>query len=141
MAYPCKQPRVSHPRGLSALREHHPAAIEISSVASASVPRLASRANEVPLTGSKSCSRRVTRKIHHAGKKDDPRAAAILQERDSAMTLRWRSASRLIEVGSLPDERERAGSLQSPVPPRCNPQGSFQTVHIKRWKEEGKNEI
>jgi len=98
----CAHPRVES----SALREHHPAPIEISSVASASVPRLASRANEVPLTGS-------------------------LQERDLAMTLRWRFAYRLIEVGSLPDERERAGSLQSPVPPRAAiRKATFQTVHI-----------
>jgi hypothetical protein len=54
------------------------------------------------------------------------------------MTLRWRSASRLIEVGSLPDERERAGSLQSPVPPRCNPQGHLSdraaTSSDTRWR-------
>jgi hypothetical protein len=127
--------RKNTPPRLGALREHHPAPTEISSVPSASVPRFASRANEVPLTGSKSCSRRVTRKIHHAGKKDDPRAAAILQERDLAMTLRWHSAYRLIEVVSLPDERERAG----PVPPRCNPQGhlsdsSYQTMEGRRKK-------
>jgi hypothetical protein len=35
-----------------------------------------------------------------------PRAAVILQERDLAMTIRSRLASRLIEVGSLPDEKE-----------------------------------
>jgi hypothetical protein len=75
------------------------------------------------------------------GKRANPRAAAILQERDLAMTLRWRSASRLIEVGSLPDERERAGSLQSPVPLAAIRKATFQTVHIKRPKEEGKNEI
>src|SRR5258708_3381686 len=81
---------------------------------------------------------RTTRKIHYAGKKGDPRAAVILQERDLAMTFRWRSAFRLIEVGSLPDDRERTGSLQV-RPPNCNPQShlsdsSYQTMEGRRKK-------
>jgi hypothetical protein len=54
----------------------------------------------------------------------DPKTAGILQEGDLAMTLRSRAASRLIEVGSLPEERmswllaeSRAASLQSARPP------------------------
>ncbi len=54
------------------------------------------------------------------------------------MTLGGRLPSRLIEVVSLPDERERAGSLQSPVPPRCNPQGhlSDSSYHNDGRKKE-----
>jgi hypothetical protein len=44
------------------------------------------------------------------------------------VTLRGRLASRLNEVRRLPDEKERAGSLQSPVLPRCNPQGHLHAV-------------
>jgi hypothetical protein len=39
------------PESLSALREHHPPPIEISSVASASVPRLASQGERSPANG------------------------------------------------------------------------------------------
>jgi len=44
------------------------------------------------------------------------------------VTLRGWLASRLSEVGSLPHEKDRAGSLQSTVSPRCNPQGHLHAV-------------
>jgi hypothetical protein len=53
------------------------------------------------------------------------------------MTLRWRSASMLIEVVSC---RTRENEL-APCHLAAIRKATFQTVHIKRWKEEGKNEI